>query len=204
MARPRFHRLPAEQQRAIMAAALEEFAAHGFAAASLNRIIEAAGISKGSMYYYFDGKDDLYADVIRLQLEQLLEHSGPISVPDPADADAFWSELEGLYLRLMRQLGETPETAALLRGWLTSSGGPSLREAEQEATEATTPWLLQTIEAGQRVGAVRTDLAADLIIALAMGMGQAMDSWLITRPPADLDSAIATLMSTMRRALSPL
>ncbi|GMA95355.1 hypothetical protein GCM10025881_21790 [Pseudolysinimonas kribbensis] len=124
MARPRFHRLPAEQQRAIMAAALEEFAAHGFAAASLNRIIDAAGISKGSMYYYFDGKDDLYADVIRMQLEQLLEHSGPISVPDPADADAFWSELEGLYLRLMRRLGETPETAALLRGWLTGSGGP--------------------------------------------------------------------------------
>jgi len=28
--------------------------------ASLNRVIDAAGISKGSMYYFFDGKEDLY------------------------------------------------------------------------------------------------------------------------------------------------
>jgi AcrR family transcriptional regulator len=203
MARPRFHRLPAEQQRAIMAAALEEFAAHGFAAASLNRIIEAAGISKGSMYYYFDGKDDLYADVIRGQLEALVAHTGPLPVPDPVDTDAFWDELQDLYLRLMRELGRTPETAALLRDWLTGSGGPSLRDAEQEAAEATMPWLVQAIAAGQRVQAVRTDIPTDLIIALAMGMGQAIDSWLITRPPTDLDAAVATLMGTMRRALSP-
>ena len=44
----------AQQQETILRAALAEFAAHGFADASLNRIIEAAGISKGSLYYYFD------------------------------------------------------------------------------------------------------------------------------------------------------
>jgi AcrR family transcriptional regulator len=203
MARPRFHRLPAEQQRAIMAAALEEFAAHGFAAASLNRIIETAGISKGSMYYYFDGKDDLYADVIRGQLEALVARTGPVPVPDPVDADAFWDELQDLYLRLMRELGRAPEAAALLRDWLTGSGGPSLRDAAQEATEATMPWLVQAIAAGQRVQAVRSDIPAELIIALAMGLAQAIDSWLVTRPPSDLDAAVVTLMGTMRRALGP-
>ena len=65
MPRPRFHKLPPAQQQAILGAALDEFATRGFSAASLNRIIEAAGISKGSMYYYFDGKEDLYAHVAR-------------------------------------------------------------------------------------------------------------------------------------------
>jgi AcrR family transcriptional regulator len=55
MVRSRFARLPPEQQQVILRAALEEFAARGFHDASLNRVIEAAGISKGSMYYYFDG-----------------------------------------------------------------------------------------------------------------------------------------------------
>ena len=45
MARPRFYKLPPEQQQAILRAALDEFATHGFNAASLNRIIDASGIS---------------------------------------------------------------------------------------------------------------------------------------------------------------
>ena len=56
-------------------AALDEFAAHGFHDASLNRIIEAAGISKGSMYYYFDGKEDLFAHVTRIEFEHLFAAS---------------------------------------------------------------------------------------------------------------------------------
>jgi AcrR family transcriptional regulator len=42
-------------------AAAKEFVAHGFEAASLNRILDDAGISKGAAYYYFDDKTDLYA-----------------------------------------------------------------------------------------------------------------------------------------------
>lgn len=50
MPRPRFHKLPPAQQQAILLVAFDEFATHGFTGASLNRIIEAAGVSKGSMY----------------------------------------------------------------------------------------------------------------------------------------------------------
>jgi AcrR family transcriptional regulator len=203
MARPRFLRLPAEQQRAILAAALDEFAAHGFAGASLNRIIEAAGISKGAMYYYFDGKDDLYADVLRRQLEELVREGGPMPVPADSGGDAFWSTLQEHYLRLFRLLASSPPTAALLRDWLNGPAGPSLWAAQQEAAAATMPWLTQTVEAGRRAGAVRDDIPQDLIIAMAMGMGQAMDAWLITQPPADLDAAIGTLIGMLRRALGP-
>lgn len=49
----------AEQQR-VLEAALDEFARYDFHSASLNRIIQKAGISKGSMYHYFHNKEDLY------------------------------------------------------------------------------------------------------------------------------------------------
>ena len=68
---------PRAQQQAILRAALDEFAAHGFHDASLNRIIDAAGISKGSMYYYFDGKEDLFAHVARVEFERLFTTIGP-------------------------------------------------------------------------------------------------------------------------------
>jgi AcrR family transcriptional regulator len=202
MARPRFLRLPPAQQQAILGAARDEFAAHGFATASLNRIIESAGISKGSMYYYFDDKEDLYAEVIRRQIEQVIQQDGPVPVPTAADADGFWQALQHHYLRLMTRLAGDPVTAALLRDWL-AGGGSTRREAEHEAEQEVLPWLMQTLAAGQRVGAVRTDIPAELIIAIALGMGQAMDTWLIVKRPADLAAAVATLMDMMRRALSP-
>jgi AcrR family transcriptional regulator len=205
MARPRFHKLAATQQQLILDAAVREFASNGFADASLNRIIEAAGISKGSMYYYFDGKEDLYAHVIRDQLEQLIQRAGPVPVPDAVDADGFWAQLSDAYVHLLRAMGDSPEAAALLRGWLGGAGAPSLGSAQREAEQEVMPWVMATLAAGQRIGAVRSDLADDLLLAVVMGIGQAIDVWMITRPPDDseLERTVGTVFGMMRRALEP-
>lgn len=205
MARPRFQRLPAAQQTAILDAALDEFARLGFAGASLNRIISAAEISKGAMYYYFDGKEDLYAEIIRRQLEGLFQHGVPVPLPDASGPDEFWSSIEALYLRLMQLLGEKPETGNLLRDWLTGAASPALRAAQRDAEQQTLPWVLQTVLAGQRLGAVRADMPAEFLVAMAMGMGQAMDTWLVVQNPAgsELEDAVHALIDMMRRALQP-
>jgi TetR/AcrR family transcriptional regulator len=52
----------ADQTRArILDAALVEFSSNGLAGARTERIAEAAGVNKALIYYYFQGKDDLYA-----------------------------------------------------------------------------------------------------------------------------------------------
>lgn len=205
MVRPRFHRLPAAQQERILAAALEEFSEHGFARASLNRIIAAAGISKGALYYCFDGKEDLYAHVIRDQLERLIAQDGPLPSLEDTDAEGFWATLEQLYLQLMRRLIANPRLSALLRDWLSGAGAPALGRAQREAEHEMMPWLVRTIDAGQRVGAVRGDVPRELLLAVAMGMGQAMDVWLVTRVDAGdaLEEPVHTMMAMLRRALSP-
>ncbi|MBN9607047.1 MAG: TetR/AcrR family transcriptional regulator [Actinomycetales bacterium] len=194
MPRPRFEKLPVEQQRAILAAALREFAAHGYQAASLNRIIESAGISKGSMYYYFDDKDDLYAEVIRRELTALIERGGPIPPPPDTSPEEFWGALEELYLRLMRLLEQSPEAAALMRGWMGGAGGPSPQQTQEESVAAMGPWLMRAIDAGQRAGAVRTDLPPELIVGMAVSMGTAMDAWLLTQAPERHAESVALLM----------
>ena len=204
MVRPRFAKLQAEQQDAIRQAALQEFAGHGFHDASLNRVIEAAGISKGSMYYYFDGKEDLYIYVVKTQLEELFARVGPVQLSD-ADPDAFWAAVADFYLQLITTLSASPQMAALIRGWIAAAGTAALRQAQQDLEQAATPRIAQALAAGQRAGAVRTDLPADLLIAVIFGMGQAMDTWLITRQPDqdDLPRLIAALTDMIRRAVEP-
>lgn len=205
MVRPRFARLPADQQRAILDAAADEFAAHGFHDASLNRIIDAAGISKGSMYYYFDDKGDLYAHVIRSEMEGLIQSVEGASFPAEADADDFWAILADYYLRLMTALSASPRLGALIRGWLAAAGNSSLQQAQREMEQSFLPWLNQTLSTGQRVGAVRTDLPSGLLLAVVTGMGQAMDTWLVTQPLDDrsLPQATGIFMGMIRGAVQP-
>lgn len=205
MPRPRFHKLPAEQQQAILTAALEEFAGHGFNTASLNRIIEAAGISKGSMYYYFDGKEDLYTHVARVELGRLLEAAGPFPVPSAREPDAFWSTLTDYYLRILGALASSPSVAALARGWVAVSANPALLQAQKEMETALLPWFEQALVAGQRARAVRKDVPKGLLIAVVFGMGQAMDMWLMTQTLDEktVRKLVPVFVGMIRKALSP-
>lgn len=205
MPRPRFHKLLPGQQAAILRAALDEFAAHGFSAASLNRIIDAAGISKGSMYYYFDDKEELYAHVARGELGRLFESAGPFPIPTARDPDAFWSTLEDYYRRIMIALASSPKLAALARDWLLASASPRLQQAQKEMEGALIPWFEQALAAGRRARAVRKDVPPKLLIAVVFGMGQAMDTWLLTQ---ELDAAkvrklVRMFIGMIRRALAP-
>ena len=73
MPKRRFEKLDPEVRGRILKAAALEFGTHGYADASLNRIVEQAGISKGSMYYYFEDKEDLFGMVL-LDLKQRSAH----------------------------------------------------------------------------------------------------------------------------------
>jgi AcrR family transcriptional regulator len=205
MVRPRFAKLPAHQQRSIVQAALDEFAAHGFHDASLNRVIEAAGISKGSLYYYFDGKEDLFAYVVQVGLGGLIAEVGPLPDLGAGDADTFWSALESYYLKLAMALLASPQLAALLRGWAAASKNPEFQRATGELEQASLPWIAQALETGHRVGAVRDDVPDSLLMAAVLGMGEAMDFWLLAQQPDDdsLPGVIATIVGMLRRAAAP-
>ena len=47
----------AERREAILAAALDEFSARGFAAARLDDVATRAGVAKGTIYLYFRDKE---------------------------------------------------------------------------------------------------------------------------------------------------
>lgn len=55
----RFYKLPEEKKRIIRDAAVEEFLRVPFEKASINKMIQTAGISRGSFYTYFEDKRDL-------------------------------------------------------------------------------------------------------------------------------------------------
>jgi AcrR family transcriptional regulator len=58
----------AARREAILAAALDEFSAQGFAAARLDDVARRAGVAKGTIYLYFEDKETLFQELIRSAL----------------------------------------------------------------------------------------------------------------------------------------
>ena len=68
-----FHLSP-EKQESILGAALDEFGTNDYAAASLDRIVRAAGISKGGLYEYIASKEELYIYCMERTWADLYRH----------------------------------------------------------------------------------------------------------------------------------
>src|SRR5215203_7049207 len=74
----------AERRDAILAAALDEFAARGFAATRLDDVARRAGVAKGTIYLHFADKETLFQELIRMELSPVvgaLENVSHADVP---------------------------------------------------------------------------------------------------------------------------
>jgi len=65
----KFLKLTPEKQKRILKAICEEFTVHSYEDASTNRIVEKAGISKGTLFNYFGCKERMYHALLRYVLD---------------------------------------------------------------------------------------------------------------------------------------
>jgi AcrR family transcriptional regulator len=203
----RFQRLSPERREQILAAARREFAEHGFEAASYNRIIESAGASKGAMYYYFADKADLFAAVMDDAVAAIGARVGPLRLEAVADAAAFWSALRGALDRALRVLAADRELAGLGRAFYQALPAAGRGGSLAPVVEATGRLVEDALGQGRRVGAVRDDLPADLLAAMATALAFAVDRWLAERwrelRPERLAALEEPLLDLFRRLVAP-
>ncbi len=178
MARNRFGNLAPSKQEAILKAAAEEFAEKGFGASSINRIIQASGMSKGSVYYYFEDKADLFVTVLERGTERIMAEAGwpAIEVLGPEE---FWDSLLELTHRsvefVQREEWWIPIARSFHRLRHEEGTGPALERLK----ELSRGWWRAIIHRGQVLGVVRTDLPQDLLVEIAMGADEGGDHWMM-------------------------
>ena len=102
---------------AIIEAALEEFTSKGFTATKLEGVAVRAGIGKGTIYLYFNSKEELFEDVVRRTL--LPEHKPAANFV--ADFEGTTAELLINHFRFMysfMQHEKVPRVIAMVLGEL--------------------------------------------------------------------------------------
>ena len=82
----------AKSRAAILDAAFAEFGERGYAAATIDGVCARGGISKGMMYHYYKGKDELFCDCVGEMFSALAEHMGKyMEHPDTGGSEALLS-----------------------------------------------------------------------------------------------------------------
>ena len=162
---PRWRRLPEERPAQILDAALEVFGEHGLANAHLDEIARRAGISKGTIYLYFDGKDDLFRAVVQRTVVVEVERIARVQRAGTAELQLrhllgdFWAyvrtpSLQAVYRLVIGELHRFPELAAIYSSQMSG-----------RVTDA----LAQILEAGITSGEFRAQnprTSARMLVAL--------------------------------------
>jgi AcrR family transcriptional regulator len=102
MPKPTFLNLPEEKRQAFLKIAMAEFADNDYNSASVSKIVDKAGIAKGSLYQYFKDKQDLFLYLLEVANQEMLQAIRQSPPPDP-EADFFET--------LRRQMSITVRTA---------------------------------------------------------------------------------------------
>jgi AcrR family transcriptional regulator len=202
---PRFVRLSQERRAAILDAALAEFAEHGYAAASFSRIVERLGASKGTIYYYFADKEDLYLTVLERALGRV---GSQVTPPGPIDsAAAFWQATEGLYRAIIEVVRRDPLVVRMAQNSVADLERLTQSERMAPLLERMQAWTERMLDDGQRAGAVRADLPRGLLVRLVLAVGEVLDYHTLAGRELEseqaVDGVVARGLDLFRRMLEP-
>ena len=205
MARPRFANLDLETRHRILETAAVEFAARGFEGVSLNQLIERLGMSKGSFYYYFDDKADLFTTVADLAWAIVL----PVEQLDleTFNADTYWPSLEALMQEARSRIRANPWLVGFTRLMYDPPEIAGVRESLAERFDEARQWQAELIRRGQTLGAVRVDLPVELLQALLVGADEAGDRWFVNNwdnlEEKEIERLFQEVFAIFRRMLEP-
>lgn len=122
--KPRWERRKDARPQELLSAALDLFVERGYAATRLEDVASSAGVSKGTLYLYFENKEELFKAVIRESLTPVLDE-GDVLIDNYAGNSAdllrdfilgWWNKvgdtsLSGITKLMMAEAGNFPQAA---------------------------------------------------------------------------------------------
>jgi AcrR family transcriptional regulator len=173
-----------ERREQILAGARTCFAEYGYEGATVVRLEEATGLSRGAIFNYFGSKQDLFLELAWRDNERLvrlwLEKGWEAALREVTEEDPDWL---GVYLEIARKIRTDPAFR---------------RRHEERTAEELAPPLVAYVRSEQERGALRRDTPAERIagfiglvangVAVQMGSGE---------PIRDVDALIEFVRSAV-------
>ena len=167
----------ADRRDAILRAAIDVFAGHGFFNAQVADVARAAGVAAGTVYLYFEGKDDLLVSIFEKTMREAIAEGRASVAPvrDPVE------QLRTVARVHLDRMGRDRNLAVVFQVELRQS----TKFMERLSSTLLREYLgiiRGIIVDGQKTGAFRKDLNATLAAKLFFGgLDEMATNWILSR-----------------------
>lgn len=188
----------ADKRERILRAAVEVFARRGFFSAKVSEVAKAAGVADGTIYLYFQGKDDLLIQVFRDGMRRFLDALNAELAPieDPR------TRLERIIRFHLESIGQDRELAIVVQVELRHSlKFMSLFSHEELADYLNL--LRVVVEEGQQRGVFRKTVHPQMAAKAIFGvLDEMVTSWVLSEKHSRLEDAAEQVSELLLGGLS--
>jgi len=153
--------------RAILKAALEIFSRKGYASTTTDEIAEAAGLSKGLLYFYFNSKEDIFVSVLKDGMEKLISKLKKEIRPDLSPEDQLITFIETEYEFYSKNIKFFKLLNSTYSGYVLGMISPESREEFISTHYEEMKILEEIFDRGKERGIFKDIDTHDLIFSLA-------------------------------------
>lgn len=194
-----------QKKRQIALTAVEVFAEHGFEATSISQIAEAAGIGKGTVYEYFESKEDLITHAMTAWVEQMSQAAaGELEgIEDPPRRLRRFAELS---MQAFLSDERVARVAIAMFQALLSGGVPAHHDLIREMFQGFRKTITDILLDGVARGVFRPEVARDAE-RIAINLTAYLDGiglhYYMSRSYFDLEEQVGYQVEQLLASLAP-
>ncbi|MGF7057626.1 TetR/AcrR family transcriptional regulator [Brassicibacter mesophilus] len=192
MPKSTFLNLPEDKKERITEVAIDEFAQHTFLNASINRIVENAGIAKGSFYQYFEDKKDLYKYILEKSGEKKLESIADV-MKNMKELD-FFSLVRELYAAGVKFSLDSPKLSAISLDFVKNCDSDLKKEIMGNNVPKSNKLFEDLLSDGIDKGDIKRDIDVKLVAYLITSLSISTSEYFINEVKEESDMEIMGLI----------
>ena len=185
-------------ERRILDEAVRLFAERGFAGTSVQEVVEAAAVTKGALYHYFDSKDDLLYEIYHSLLTRQLADLDRALAEGLPPAETVRTILTDL---IMSTAGHIDEAKVFSREAHRLDG--EHMHALRAGWRRYHVTFRRVIEDAQKDAVFNASVSADTVTLVALGMVNQMPRWYRADGPKTAEHLADEVSTFVLDALRP-
>lgn len=193
--RPRSHAPPEARRAQILAAALVCFGERGYHATTMDDLVRASGLSKGSLYWHFRSKQDVFLALCDAFTEDIFRAWEEADGDERPAVDVLMHQAQSTCAWLSSQ-------RPLLVAWSEFLSHPEGRERFARVYATSREKLAAVLLRGVARGEVR-DLPVESVAAALTGAIEGMFLQALVDPDFDPGAHLGTLWEVLRGGIEP-
>lgn len=190
-----------EHEDTLFTAALREFSTNGYDQASINRILDEAGMSKGQFYYHFKNKEGLYLALIGVMVTQKRDFLQNIMQATTAQNDIY-SIFQARMTYELAFAREYPAVNSFGESFEREKGSEIYEKAAEQFSLNNDDLLNALIELAYQKGDFRSDIPLEFIQPLLVYIFNHAADMVDLSDPKQFDANLSRLLIVLKSGLA--